>query len=214
MKIIIVGCGYSGLVTGACFSDLGIDVVCVDADTKKIEALNNGIMPIFEPGLKDMVLQNMKKGRLSFTTTIDSAISDAKILFIAADTLQGEDSKASLTYMLTVAHECGRHMDDYMLVVTKGTVPVGTAEKIKTIVQEELDQRHMDIHFDVASNPGFLREGTAVDDFFAPSRIVVGLENTGAKELMKNLYKPFVLNGHPLIFMDIVSAEMASMQQM
>lgn len=208
MKIAIVGSGYVGLVTGACFSEVGIDVMCVDIDRKKIENLNNGIIPIYEPGLEDMILRNMKKHRLSFTTNIAEAVKDCEVLFIAVGTPPDEDGSADLKYVLSVARDCGKHMDDYLLVVTKSTVPVGTSEKVRAALQDELDKRNVDIEFDVASNPEFLKEGAAIDDFLKPDRIVIGLESARAKELMKSLYKPFTLNGHPVIFMDIVSAEM------
>lgn len=208
MKIVIVGSGYVGLVTGACFSEVGIDVVCVDIDRKKIENLNNGIIPIFEPGLEEMLHRNMKKGRLSFTTDIVEAIKDCEVLFIAVGTPPDEDGSADLKYVLAVARDCGRYMNDYLLVVTKSTVPVGTSDKVKNALQEELDRRNVEIEFDVASNPEFLKEGAAIDDFLKPDRIVIGLESDRARDLMKSLYKPFTMNGHPVIFMDIVSAEM------
>ncbi|MGG9961974.1 UDP-glucose dehydrogenase family protein [Ferruginibacter sp. SUN106] len=208
MKIAIVGSGYVGLVTGACFSEVGIDVVCVDIDRKKIDNLNNGVIPIYEPGLEEMLLRNMKKGRLSFTTNIATAIKDCEVLFIAVGTPPDEDGSADLKYVLSVARDCGKHMDDYLLVVTKSTVPVGTSEKVRLALQDELNKREVDIDFDVASNPEFLKEGAAIDDFLKPDRIVIGLESARAKELMKSLYKPFTLNGHPVIFMDIISAEM------
>ncbi|MFT3704719.1 MAG: UDP-glucose/GDP-mannose dehydrogenase family protein [Agriterribacter sp.] len=208
MKIAIVGSGYVGLVTGACFSEVGIDVVCVDINQKKIDDLNNGIIPIYEPGLEDMLHRNMKKGRLSFTTNIAEAVKDCEVLFIAVGTPPDEDGSADLKYVLAVARDCGKYMDDYLLVVTKSTVPVGTAEKVRNAIQGELRHRNVDIEFDVASNPEFLKEGAAIDDFLKPDRIVIGLESARAKDLMKSLYKPFTLNGHPVIFMDIVSAEM------
>ena len=208
MKIAIVGSGYVGLVTGACFSEVGINVTCVDIDKKKIENLNNGIIPIFEPGLEDMINRNVKKQRLSFTTDIREAIKDCEVIFIAVGTPPDEDGSADLKYVLSVARDCGRNMNDYMLIVTKSTVPVGTSEKVRKAAQEELDKRNVNIQFDVASNPEFLKEGAAIDDFLKPDRIVIGLESPRAEELMKTLYKPFTLNGHPLIFMDITSAEM------
>jgi len=208
MKIAIVGSGYVGLVTGACFSEVGINVTCVDIDKKKIENLNNGIIPIFEPGLEDMINRNVKKQRLSFTTDIREAIKDCEVIFIAVGTPPDEDGSADLKYVLSVARDCGRNMNDYMLIVTKSTVPVGTSEKVRKAAQEELDKRNINIQFDVASNPEFLKEGAAIDDFLKPDRIVIGLESPRAEELMKTLYKPFTLNGHPLIFMDITSAEM------
>jgi UDPglucose 6-dehydrogenase len=208
MKVTIVGSGYVGLVTGACFSEVGIDVVCVDIDQKKIDNLNNGIIPIFEPGLEEMILRNMKKGRLHFTTSITEAIQESEVLFIAVGTPPDEDGSADLKYVLAVARDCGKQMNDYMLIVTKSTVPVGTAEKVRNAVQQELNKRNSKIRFDVASNPEFLKEGAAINDFLKPDRIVIGLESERAKELMNNLYKPFTMNGHPLIFMDITSAEM------
>ena len=208
MKVAIVGSGYVGLVTGTCFAEVGIDVTCVDIDAKKIENLKNGIIPIYEPGLEEMVHRNMKKGRLQFTTIMAEALVDCEVLFSAVGTPPDEDGSADLQYVLSVARDCGRNMDDYLLIVTKSTVPVGTAMKVKKAVQEELDKRGVDIPFDVASNPEFLKEGAAVDDFLKPDRIVVGLDSPRAEELMKSLYKPFTLNGHPVIFMDITSAEM------
>ena len=208
MKIAIVGSGYVGLVTGTCFSEVGIDVVCVDIDQKKIENLKNGIIPIFEPGLEEMLTRNVKKGRLSFTTNLKEAITDAEVMFIAVGTPPDEDGSADLKYVLAVARECGKHMNDYLLIVTKSTVPVGTASKVKAAVQDELSKRGVSIDFDVASNPEFLKEGAAIDDFLKPDRIVIGLDSTRAEEVMKSLYKPFILNGHPIIFMDITSAEL------
>lgn len=208
MKIVIVGSGYVGLVTGACFSEVGIDVSCVDIDQNKIDNLNKGIIPIYEPGLEDMIARNMKKGRLSFTTDLAEALQHAEVLFISVGTPPDEDGSADLKYVLAVARECGKHINDYLLVVTKSTVPVGTSAKVKQALQEELDKRNVDIKFDVASNPEFLKEGAAIDDFLKPDRIVVGIESERAEDLLKSLYKPFTLNGHPVIFMDIVSAEM------
>jgi UDPglucose 6-dehydrogenase len=208
MKVAIVGSGYVGLVTGTCFADVGIEVVCVDIDQKKIDNLNQGIIPIFEPGLEDMVLRNMKKGRLKFTTSISEALKDCEVLFTAVGTPSDKDGSADLQYVLSVARDCGRNLNDYLLIVTKSTVPVGTAGKIRLAVQEELDKRGVNIPFDVASNPEFLKEGAAINDFLKPDRIVVGLDSQRAEELMSSLYKPFTLNGHPIIFMDITSAEM------
>ncbi len=208
MKIVIAGSGYVGLVTGACFSEVGIDVVCVDVDRKKIDNLKNGIIPIFEPGLEEMITRNMNKGRLSFSTNIAKSMENCEVLFISVGTPPDEDGSADLKYVLSVAKDCGRYMDDYMLVVTKSTVPVGTSQKVKHVIQQELNQRNRDIQFDVASNPEFLKEGAAINDFLKPDRIVIGLESTKGEELMKSLYKPFTINGHPIIFMDIVSAEM------
>ena len=208
MKVAIVGSGYVGLVTGTCFAEVGIEVVCVDIDKKKIDNLNEGLIPIYEPGLEEMVHRNMKKGRLKFTTSLKEAIVDCEVLFSAVGTPPDEDGSADLQYVISVARDCGKFMSDYLLIVTKSTVPVGTAEKVRKAVREELDRRGVNIEFDVASNPEFLKEGAAVDDFLKPDRIVVGCDNPRAEELMKSLYKPFTLNGHPVIFMNIVSAEM------
>lgn len=208
MKIAIVGSGYVGLVTGTCFSEVGIDVVCVDNNSTKIEKLKEGIVPIYEPGLEEMLLRNMKKGRLEFTSNLEEAIDDCKVLFIAVGTPPDKDGSADLKYVLAVAHECGKLMKQHLVVVTKSTVPVGTARKVKAAIQEELDKRGLNIPFDVASNPEFLKEGAAIDDFLKPDRIVIGLDSSRAEEIMKSLYKPFTLNGHPVIIMDITSAEM------
>ena len=180
----------------------------MDIDQKKIENLKNGIIPIYEPGLEEMVHRNTKKGRLQFTTSIAEALQDCEVLFSAVGTPPDEDGSADLQYVLSVARDCGKHMKDYLLVVTKSTVPVGTALKVKAAIQQELDKRGVNIPFDVASNPEFLKEGAAIDDFLKPDRIVIGLDSTRAEELMRSLYKPFTLNGHPVIFMDITSAEM------
>jgi len=208
MKVAIVGSGYVGLVTGTCFAEVGIEVTCVDIDQKKIENLKNGIIPIYEPGLEEMVHRNMKKDRLQFTTNIAEALENCEVIFSAVGTPPDEDGSADLQYVISVARDCGRHMKDYLLIVTKSTVPVGTASKVRNAVQEELDKRGVSIEFDVASNPEFLKEGAAIDDFLKPDRIVVGCNSPRAEELMKALYKPFTLNGHPVIFMDITSAEM------
>ena len=208
MKIAIVGSGYVGLVSGTCFAEVGIEVACVDIDQKKIENLKNGIIPIYEPGLVDMVHRNLKKGRLQFTTDFSEALEDCEVLFIAVGTPRGRDGGADLQSVLSVARECGKKIKDYLLIVTKSTVPVGTAQKVREAIQEELDKRGVSIAFDVASNPEFLKEGAAIEDFLKPDRIVVGLDSPRAEELMKSLYKPFTLNGHPILFMDITSAEM------
>jgi UDPglucose 6-dehydrogenase len=208
MKIAIVGSGYVGLVTGTCFSEVGIEVACVDIDKKKIDGLKNGIIPIYEPNLEEMITRNTKKSRLTFTTDLGEALTDCEVVFIAVGTPPDEDGSADLKYVLSVASECGRLMNDYLLIVTKSTVPVGTASKVKNAVNEELRKRSADIPFDVASNPEFLKEGAAIEDFLKPDRIVIGIESPRAEEMMKRLYKPFTLNGHPLIFMDITSAEM------
>jgi len=208
MKITIIGSGYVGLVTGACFSEVGIDVKCVDVDQQKIDNLKKGIIPIYEPGLENMITRNMDKGRLHFTTNVSEAVKGADVIFISVGTPPDEDGSADLKYVVQVARDCGKYMNDYTLVVTKSTVPVGTSLKVKNAIQEELDKRNVNIAFDVASNPEFLKEGAAIDDFLKPDRIVVGTESARAEELLKMLYKPFTLNGHPIIFMDIVSAEM------
>jgi len=208
MKITIVGTGYVGLVTGTCFAEVGIDVHCVDIDKKKVENLNNGIIPIYEPGLEEMVQRNVEKKRLFFTTELGPTLKDCQVVFSAVGTPPDDDGSADLKYVLDVAREVGRNMEQYMLIVTKSTVPVGTAEKVRKAIKGELDKRGVDIPFDVASNPEFLKEGAAVDDFLKPDRIVVGVDSHRAEELMKKLYKPFTMNGHPVIFMDIVSAEM------
>jgi UDPglucose 6-dehydrogenase len=208
MKITVVGTGYVGLVTGTCFAEVGVEVTCVDIDQKKIDNLKKGILPIYEPGLEEMVLRNTKKERLKFSTDLSEAIRDSEIAFIAVGTPPGEDGSADLKYVLEVASGIGRHMQGPMVVVTKSTVPVKTAEKVKKAVQEALDKRGSDLRFHVASNPEFLKEGAAIDDFMKPDRIVVGTENEEAEEIMRKLYKPFLLNGHPIIFMDIPSAEM------
>lgn len=208
MKVTIVGTGYVGLVTGACFAEVGIDVTCVDIDENKINNLKNGIIPIYEPGLEDIVSRNVSKDRLHFTTRLSEALGGCEVIFSAVGTPPDEDGSADLSYVLGVAREVGRHMNDYLLMVTKSTVPVGTAKLVKNAIREELDKRGLQIPFDVASNPEFLKEGAAVEDFLKPDRIVVGIESQKAEDLMRKLYKPFTLNGHPVIFMDIPSAEM------
>lgn len=208
MKITIVGTGYVGLVTGTCFAEVGIDVTCVDVDKAKIEGLKNGIIPIYEPGLEEMVHRNIAKNRLHFSTQLSEVLEGTQVVFIAVGTPPDEDGSADLKYVLGVAREVAQHMNDYLLVVTKSTVPVGTAEKVRKMLKDTLNERGADLPFDVASNPEFLKEGAAVDDFLKPDRIVVGLDSERAEELMKQLYKPFTMNGHPVIFMDIPSAEM------
>ncbi|MDR3118482.1 MAG: UDP-glucose/GDP-mannose dehydrogenase family protein [Mediterranea sp.] len=208
MKIAIVGTGYVGLVTGACFAEIGVEVTCVDTDKDKIEALKKGVMPIYENGLEDMVLRNVKAGRLNFTTSLESVLDKAEVVFSAVGTPPGEDGGADLRYVWEVARTIGRNMTKYVLVVTKSTVPVGTAAKIRAVIQEELDKRGAHIEFDVASNPEFLKEGNAINDFISPDRVVVGVESERAEKLMSKLYKPFLLNNFRVIFMDISSAEM------
>ncbi|MDE7101391.1 MAG: nucleotide sugar dehydrogenase, partial [Bacteroidales bacterium] len=208
MKITIVGTGYVGLVTGTCFAEMGTDVCCVDVNMEKISALQRGILPIYEQGLDELLKKNLQKGRISFTTSIEQGIEDSEVVFCAVGTPPDEDGSADLRYVLEVAREVGQYMKSYMLVVTKSTVPVGTAQKVRAAIQEELDKRGSKLTFDVASNPEFLKEGSAVKDFMYPDRIVVGIESEKAKEVMNRLYKPFTLNGHPVLFMDIASAEM------
>lgn len=208
MKIAIVGTGYVGLVTGTCFAEIGVHVTCVDTNQDKIESLKKGVMPIYEPGLEDMVLRNMKAGRLRFTTSLEECLDDVEVVFSAVGTPPDEDGSADLSYVLAVAHTIGRAMRKYVLVVTKSTVPVGTARKVRAVIQEELDKRGEHISFDVASNPEFLKEGTAIRDFMSPDRVVVGVESERAEKLMSKLYKPFLLNNFRVIFMDIPSAEM------
>ena len=208
MKIAIVGTGYVGLVTGTCFAEMGVDVTCVDVDPDKIDKLRQGIIPIYEPGLKDMVLRNCSAERLHFTTDLCSCLNDVEVVFSAVGTPPDEDGSADLTYVLQVARTIGEHMTGYKLVVTKSTVPVGTAEKVKAVIQAELDRRGLQLPFDVASNPEFLKEGSAIPDFMSPDRVVVGVESEKAKALMTRLYKPFLINNFRVIFMDIPSAEM------
>ena len=208
MKITVVGTGYVGLVTGACLSEVGINVNCVDIDQKKVDDLNNGILPIYEPGLKDIVDRNSKANRLKFSTSLKDSIVDSEVIFIAVGTPPGEDGSADLKYVLSVATEIGKHAKNYMVVVTKSTVPVGTAKKVSKALKTELDIRSSNIIVDVASNPEFLKEGAAIDDFMKPDRIVCGVDSEKAKDVLSRLYKPFTLNGHPTLFMDIPSAEM------
>ncbi len=208
MKIAVVGTGYVGLVTGTCFSEMGVRVTCVDVDERKIEALNKGIIPIYEPGLETLVHKNMKSGRLHFTTSLEDVINDVDIVFSAVGTPPDEDGSADLKYVLDVAHTIGKHLNHYIVVVTKSTVPVGTASKVKAVIQQELNQRGVDVEFDVASNPEFLKEGNAVKDFMSPDRVVVGVESERARKLMARLYKPFMIVSDRLIFTDIPSAEM------
>lgn len=208
MKIIVIGTGYVGLVTGTCFAEVGIDVICVDIDKKKIDNLNKGILPIFEPGLEGLVIKNVTKGRLKFSTSLEASIPGADVAFIAVGTPPGENGSADLQYVIEVAKQIGKYMTSYGVVVTKSTVPVGTALKVQEAIHEELKTRSISIPFDVASNPEFLKEGAAIDDFLKPDRIVVGVSSKEAEVVMRKLYKPFLLNGHPIIFMDVPSAEM------
>lgn len=208
MNISIVGTGYVGLVTGTCFAEMGIHVTCIDVDKNKIEALQQGRVPIYEPGLEEMVLRNSREGRLNFSTDITSCLDDVEVVFSAVGTPPDEDGSADLHYVLDVAHTIGRNMNKYLVVVTKSTVPVGTAQKVKAAIQEELDKRGAAIPFDVASNPEFLKEGAAIKDFMSPDRVVVGVESDRAREIMTKLYRPFLLNNFRVIFTDIPSAEM------
>ncbi|MBN2166260.1 MAG: UDP-glucose/GDP-mannose dehydrogenase family protein [Marinilabiliaceae bacterium] len=208
MKISIVGTGYVGLVTGTCFAETGINVTCIDINEKKISDLNKGVIPIYEPWLDRMVLNNVEKKRLFFSTSLKESLNNTDVVFIAVGTPPGEDGSADLSYVLDVARQIGKHIFNYTVVVTKSTVPIGTAQKIKAAIKEELDNRGAEIEFDVASNPEFLKEGNAIDDFLKPDRIVVGTESEKAKKVLQKLYKPFLLNGHPIFFMDIPSAEM------
>lgn len=208
MKIAIVGTGYVGLVTGTCFAEMGVEVFCVDIDRRKIENLKNGIVPIYEPGLEEMVNRNYEVGRLHFTTELTEVLDQVEIVFSAVGTPPDEDGSADLKYVLDVARTIGRTMNKYLLVVTKSTVPVGTARTIRQTIADELALRGAQIDFDIASNPEFLKEGAAVKDFMHPDRIVVGVESERAKKLMEKLYHPFMLNNFRIIYMDIPSAEM------
>ncbi|GGJ87666.1 UDP-glucose dehydrogenase family protein [Parabacteroides faecis] len=208
MNIAIVGTGYVGLVTGTCFSEMGVDVTCVDINEAKIKALQSGVMPIYEPGLEDLVKKNVEAGRLHFTTDFTTCLDNVSVVFSAVGTPPEEDGSADLRYVLDVAHTVGRFINKYTLLVTKSTVPVGTAQKVKAAIQEELNKRGVAIPFDVASNPEFLKEGAAIKDFMAPDRVVVGVESEQAKKMMEKLYRPFTLNGYPILIMDVPSAEM------
>lgn len=208
MKICIIGTGYVGLVAGTCFAESGNDVICVDVDETKIEGLKNGVIPIYEPGLKELVLRNCEEGRLSFTTDLASAVKASLVNFIAVGTPPGEDGSADLQYVLDVARTIGRNMESFKILVDKSTVPVGTADKVRAVVNEELEKRHATIEFDVVSNPEFLKEGAAIDDFMKPDRVVIGTDNVRTAEIMKELYAPFMRKTNRLIVMDIRSAEM------
>lgn len=208
MKISIVGTGYVGLVSGACFAETGIITTCVDIDATKIENLKQGIIPIYEPGLEELVQKNVAKQRLFFTTSLAESLQDCSAVFIAVGTPPDEDGSADLKYVLEVAREIGRNITQYTVVITKSTVPIGTADKVKKACQEEIDKRGVSVPFDVASNPEFLKEGAAIADFLRPERIVIGVESDRAEEVLKKIYKPFLLNGHPIIFMNISSAEL------
>ena len=208
MNIAIVGTGYVGLVSGTCFAETGINVTCVDVDAQKIERLQNGDIPIYEPGLDQLVLKNVKAGRLKFTTDLASVLNEQEIVFSAVGTPPDEDGSADLKYVLQVARTIGQHLNRYLVVVTKSTVPVGTARKVRQTIEAELQKRGVDIAFDVASNPEFLKEGNAIKDFMSPDRVVVGVESEKAKKTLTKLYKPFLINNFRVIFMDIPSAEM------
>jgi UDPglucose 6-dehydrogenase len=207
MKITVVGTGYVGLVTGTCFAETGIDVTCVDIDAEKVKQLKNGIVPIYEPGLEVMLKRNIEKSRLHFTTEIKDGISGSEAVFIAVGTPPGEDGSADLQNVEKVAAEIGKHLSTYTVIVTKSTVPVGTAEVVRKVILNELEKRGVKVAFDMASNPEFLKEGSAVDDFLKPERIVIGIDSEMSEEIMKKLYMPFLLNNHPILFMDIASAE-------
>ena len=208
MNIAIVGTGYVGLVSGTCFADTGANVTCVDVDAKKIERLNDGQIPIYEPGLDELVKKNVAAGRLKFTTDLASVLDDVEIVFSAVGTPPDEDGSADLKYVLQVAKTIGENLKKYVVVVTKSTVPVGTAKKVRKTIEDELKKRGVDIEFDVASNPEFLKEGNAIKDFMSPDRVVVGVESEHAKKVLTKLYKPFLINNFRVIFMDIPSAEM------
>lgn len=208
MNIVIVGTGYVGLVSGTCFAEMGINVICVDVNTQKIENLQKGIIPIYEPGLEELVNKNVEAGRLKFSTDLSKCLDDAEVVFSAVGTPPDEDGSADLNYVLEVARTIGKHMKKYVLVVTKSTVPVGTAKKVKATIQDELNKRGLSIEFDVASNPEFLKEGTAIADCMSPDRVVVGVESEKAKKIMETLYRPFLIRNFRVIFMDIPSAEM------
>ena len=208
MNIAIIGTGYVGLVSGACFAEMGVNVTCVDVDKQKIDNLANGVVPIYEPNLTDMVIKNHSAGRLHFSTDLKSCLSDVEVFFCAVGTPPDEDGAADLRYVLDVARTVGQNIDKYILFVTKSTVPVGTARKVKAVIAEELSRRGVDVEFDVASNPEFLKEGAAIKDFMSPDRIVVGTESQRARQIMDKLYKPFTLNHYRMIYTDIPSAEM------
>ncbi|MFN2314261.1 MAG: UDP-glucose/GDP-mannose dehydrogenase family protein [Bacteroidales bacterium] len=208
MNISIVGTGYVGLVSGACFAELGATVYCIDTDLEKIDKLNKGIIPIYEPGLEDLVRRNMKARRLFFSTDLTGSLNELEMLFIAVGTPPGEDGSADLSHVLAVAKKIGENLENYLLVVTKSTVPVGSSRLVKNAIEQELQNRGRNIEFDVASNPEFLKEGAAIDDFMKPDRVVVGAESERAKELMTRLYAPMLLSNFRVIFMDIPSAEM------
>lgn len=208
MRIAVIGTGYVGLVTGTCFAETGVTVTCVDIDREKISRLRMAKPPIYEPGLETMIRRNAEKGRLHFTTDIAEALDKCEVVFITVDTPPDNDGSADISHVTDVARKIGKHMTDYLLIVTKSTVPVGGAETVRQAVIEELEKRKSSVRFDVASNPEFLKEGDAIEDFLRPERIVIGTDNDKAEEIMRKLYKPFILNQHPILFMDIASAEL------
>ena len=208
MNIAIVGTGYVGLVSGTCFAEMGVDVTCIDVNRQKIEQLEKGVIPIYEPGLEELVHKNVNAGRLHFGTDLAAVLDRVEVVFSAVGTPPDEDGSADLKYVLEVARTVGQNMKDYLVVVTKSTVPVGTAQKVRHAIQEELDKRGLQLEFDVASNPEFLKKGSAVDDFMRPDRVVVGVESDRAREIMKRLYRPFMLTNDRMLFTDIPSAEM------
>ena len=208
MKLCMIGTGYVGLVTGTCFAEVGMNVICVDIDVNKIKNLREGVIPIYEPGLEQLINKNFKTGRLHFSTSLKESILGADVVFIAVGTPTGADGSADLKNVIAVAAEIGNYMHSYAVIVTKSTVPVGTAIKVNEAIKLALDKREKSIKYDVASNPEFLKEGAAIDDFLKPDRIVVGVSSRKAEEVITKLYKPFLVNGHPIIFMDIISAEM------
>lgn len=208
MKVVVVGSGYVGLVTGACLADIGVNVCCIDIDEEKINGLKNGIIPIYEPGLEDIVKRNHAMKRLHFSTQLADQLKDAKAIFIAVGTPPNEDGSADMKYVLAVARNIGQYLQEYAVIVTKSTVPVGSSELIRKTIQQELDDRKATVSFDMVSNPEFLKEGAAIKDFMSPDRIVIGLDSEEAREIMDTLYKPFLLNGYRILYMDIPSAEM------
>jgi UDPglucose 6-dehydrogenase len=214
MKICVIGTGYVGLVAGTCFAESGNNVICVDSNADKIAGLKEGIVPIYEPGLKELVLHNIAEGRLSFTTDLASAAKSSLINFIAVGTPPDEDGSANLKNVLNVAREIGRNMEGFKIIVDKSTVPVGTADKVRAAITDELAKRMADIEFDVVSNPEFLKEGAAIEDFMKPDRVVIGVDNVRTAEIMKELYSPFMRRTNRIIVMDVKSAEMTNMRPM
>jgi UDPglucose 6-dehydrogenase len=207
MRIVVVGSGYVGLVNAACFAEIGVNVTCIDNNIEKIQQLKKGVVPIYEPGLEDIIKRNVEKKRLTFTTELKDGIEGAEVIFVAVGTPPGEDGSADLKHVLAVAEEIGKIINSHVVVVTKSTVPVGTSEKIRKAIQNELNKRKASVTFDMASNPEFLKEGAAVEDFLKPERIVIGIDREKTGDIMKQLYMPFLLNNHPILFMDIASAE-------